>query len=72
MEYEIRFYYPKHEKNKLLQKLDNIEDIKKIGTFYEKTTQYNSPLPGNDFYAKEIDGRYRVELLRVKTVLNVC
>lgn len=38
MEYEIRFYYSKNKKNDILNKLDKINKIKNVGTFYEKTT----------------------------------
>lgn len=65
MEYEIRFYYAKKYKEDIINKLDKIDDIKKIGTFYEKTTQYNSTLDSNNFYSKEIDGRYRVRITKV-------
>lgn len=64
MEYEIRFYYSKKEKENIIKQIENIKDINKIGTFYEKTVQYNSTLDGNNFYSKEIDGRYRVRITR--------
>ena len=67
MEYEIRFYYSKREKENLLDKLNKIEKLKNMGTFYEKTTQYNSTLPENDFYSKEIDGRYRIRITKGDT-----
>ena len=59
-EYEVRFYYAKTHKKLILDKLDKIESLHRVGTFYEKTIQYNSRLSGNDFYSKEIDGRYRI------------
>ena len=68
MEYEIRFYYSKKDKESIINKLEKIDDIKKIGTFYEKTTQYNSTLEGNNFYSKEIDGRYRVRITKSDSV----
>lgn len=68
MEYEIRFYYSKNKKNDILNKLDKINKIKNVGTFYEKTTQYNPILPGNDFYSKEIDGRYRIRITKGENV----
>ena len=68
MEYEIRFYYSKNKKNDILNKLDKINKIKNVGTFYEKTTQYNSMLPGNDFYSKEIDVRYRIRITKGENV----
>lgn len=64
MEYEIRFYYAKPHKKLILDKLDKIESLHRVGTFYEKTIQYNSRLSGNDFYSKEIDGRYRIRITR--------
>ena len=68
MEYEIRFYYSKKDKESIINKLEKIDDIKNIGTFYEKTTQYNSTLEGNNFYSKEIDGRYRVRITKSDSV----
>ena len=68
MEYEIRFYYSKNEKKKIFDKLNKIHILKNIGTFYEKTTQYNSTLPDNDFYSKKIDGRYRIRITRGENI----
>ena len=64
MEYEVRFYFSKSEKENIINKLNNIKDLKCSGTFYEKTTQYNSSDSNNDFYSKSIDGRYRVRITK--------
>lgn len=64
MEYEIRFYFSKKDKEKILEKLKGLKDLHFHGKLYEKTTQYNSTLEGNDFYSKAIDGRYRVRVTR--------
>ena len=64
MEYEIRFYYSKEEKDNLISSLDKIDSLSCEGRVYEKTIQYNSTLEGNDFYNKVIDGRYRVRLTK--------
>lgn len=62
MEYEIRFYYSKEEKDNLIYILNSIDSLNCEGRVYEKTIQYNSTLEGNDFYSESIDGRYRVRL----------
>lgn len=64
MEYEIRFYYSKEEKDNLISILDKIYSLSCEGRVYEKTIQYNSTLKGNDFYSESIDGRYRVRLTK--------
>lgn len=64
MEYEIRFYFSKKKKDTIIEGLNKISDLQSRGRFYEKTTQYNSTLDGNNFYSKEIDGRYRVRITR--------
>lgn len=68
MEYEIRFYYSKEEKDNLISSLDKIDSLSCEGRVYEKTIQYNSTLKGNDFYNKNIDGRYRVRLTKSENV----
>ena len=68
MEYEIRFYYSKAEKDNLISILDKIDSLSCEGRVYEKTIQYNSTLEGNDFYKKNIDGRYRVRLTKGENV----
>lgn len=52
MEYEVRFYFSKSEKENIINKLNNIKDLKCGGTFYENTTQYNSSDSNNDFYSR--------------------
>lgn len=64
MEYEVRFYYSKQDKVNLINKLRQIDNVNESERLYEKTTQYNSQLQNNDFYSKEIDGRYRVRITR--------
>ena len=64
MEYEIRFYFSKKELNNLLDKLKNIKELKYSGRFYEKTIQYNTTDPNNDFYSKDIDGRFRLRITK--------
>lgn len=66
MEYEVRFYFSVSEKENIINKLNNIKNLKCSGTFYEKTTQYNSNDINNDFYSKNIDGRYRVRITKGK------
>lgn len=70
MEYEVRFYYSKKEYENIFNKLEKINILKNNGRNYEKTIQYNSTDPLNDFYSKEIDGRFRVRL--TKGVINTC
>ena len=67
MEYEIRFYYSKNKKDELLKTINGIDILKFEGRLYEKTTQYNSTLEGNDFYSKEIDGRFRIRITKGET-----
>ena len=64
MEYEIRFYFSKKELNEILNKLKEIKELKYSGRFYEKTIQYNTTDPNNDFYSKEIDGRFRLRITK--------
>ena len=68
MEYEIRFYYSKEEKDNLISSLDKIDSLSCEERVYEKTIQYNSTLEGNDFYSESIDGRYRVRLTKGENV----
>lgn len=60
MEIEIRYYFSKNSKDKILNKLNTFTELNYQGTFYEKTDQYNHPMKEYDFYSKEIDGRFRV------------
>ena len=53
MEYEIRFYYSKEEKDNLIYILNSIDSLNCEGRVYEKTIQYNSTLEGNDFYKRK-------------------
>lgn len=64
MEYEIRFYYSKDEKDNLISILNNVDNLNCEERVYEKTIQYNSTLKGNNFYSDSIDGRYRVRLTK--------
>ena len=64
MEYEVRFYYSLNEKENIINDLDNIIELKNKGTFYEKTSQYNTNDVNNDFYSKEIDGRFRIRITK--------
>lgn len=60
METEIRYYFSKNSKEKILNKLNMFDELKYQGTFYEKTDQYNHPMKKYDFYNKSIDGRFRI------------
>ena len=60
MEIEIRYYFSKNSKDKILNKLNTFNELNYQGTFYEKTDQYNHPMKEYNFYSKEIDGRFRV------------
>lgn len=60
MEIEIRYYFSKNSKDKILNKLNTFTELNYQGTFYEKTDQYNHPMKEYNFYSKEIDGRFRV------------
>lgn len=62
MEYEVRFYYPTEEKDKILQKLRRIENLNNSKRTYEKTIQYNHSDPRYNFYSKNIDGRLRLRI----------
>ena len=62
MEVEVRYYYSLNEESRLLEKLNTFEELNYLGKFYEKTIQYNHPMRENDFYSKEIDGRFRVRM----------
>ncbi len=62
MEYEVRFYYPTCEKEKILEQLKKNKSLT-IGTRkYEKTIQYDHPFEKMSFYKKEIDGRFRIRI----------
>ncbi len=68
MECEIRFYYPIDDKGKLINKLGNVSSLTYKGEYYEKTIQYNSTLENNNFYSKEIDGRFRIRITEGKNI----
>ena len=60
MEIEARFYYSEDSKEKIINKLNNIDELIYDDKYYEKTDQYNHPMKEFDFYDKKIDGRFRV------------
>ena len=60
MESEVRYYYSKKSKNKLIDYLKSFNSLNYKGRFYEKTSQYNHPMKKYDFYSKSIDGRFRI------------
>ena len=60
METEVRFYYSKDSKDKIIKYLENYKDLNYNGKFYECTDQYNHPMDEYNFYSSEIDGRFRV------------
>lgn len=60
MEIEIRYYFSKNSKDKILNKLNTFTELNYQATFYEKTDQYNHPMKKYNFYSKKIDGRFRV------------
>ena len=62
MEYEVRFYYPKEELNKLLENLQQEKSLNAGLRTYEKTIQFNHCDPRYDFYSKKIDGRFRLRV----------
>ena len=66
MEIEIRYYFSKNSKNKILNKLNTFNELNYYGTFYEKTDQYNHPMKEYNFYSKEIDGRFRIRITKGK------
>lgn len=71
MEYEVRYYYPKDSKDKIITKLSKIDNLISKGRFYEKTSQYNHPMKEYDFYDKKIDGRFRLRITKKKIFLYV-
>ena len=62
MEYEIRFYYGEIGIKKIINILDDIEELIKLDETYEKTIQYNHCDNKYDFYSKDIDGRFRYRI----------
>ena len=64
MEYEVRYYYSSEELERILTMVRRCTGIKEQPRCYEKTTQYDHPCAGMSFYTKEIDGRFRVRVMR--------
>lgn len=64
MEYEVRFYYPLSKKDELLKKLISYDNLIVGERKYEKTTQYDHPCIDNSFYSKNIDGRFRIRVIK--------
>ena len=62
MEYEVRYYYPKSDLDKINKKLENIKELNKENRLYEKTIKYDHPSSNLSFYSKEIDGRFRIRV----------
>ena len=60
METEVRFYYSKSSKEKIIEYLKKYDELEYKGRFYEITTQYNHPMKDYNFYSQEIDGRFRL------------
>ena len=76
METEIRYYFSKNSKDKILDKLNTFKELNYKGTFYEKTDQYNHPMQEFDFYDKKIDGNFKMydylekKITKYRTRLN--
>ena len=66
METEIRYYYSKESKSKIIDYLNSYSELLYKGEFYEITDQYNHPMKEYNFYQESIDGRFRVR----KTIGN--
>lgn len=64
MEYEVRFYYPISEKDKLLEQIQKIDSLTIGKRKYEKTVQYDHPCEKMSFYRKKIDGRFRIRVTK--------
>lgn len=64
MEYEVRFYYPISEKDKLLEQIQKNKSLTIGKRKYEKTVQYDHPCEKMSFYKKEIDGRFRIRVTK--------
>ena len=64
MEYEVRFYYPISEKDKLLEQIKKNKSLTIGKRKYEKTVQYDHPCEKMSFYRKEIDGRFRIRVTK--------
>lgn len=64
MEYEIRYYFNIEKFDKIINKLEHIEELSMVNRCYEKTIQFDHPCDDNSFYSKEIDGRFRVRVTK--------
>ena len=62
METEIRFYFNRGEKNKIIKKLNSISALKNNGLYFERTVQLDHPMKEETFYQDKIDGRFRIRL----------
>lgn len=66
VESEVRYYYSLSEEDKIVEFLKTMDDLNYKGKFYEKTIQYDHPVPEYSFYSKEIDARFRVRITENK------
>ncbi len=64
MEYEVRYYYPKKDLEKIINKLKGTEGLVVGERCYEKTSQFDHPSSDMSFYTKEIDGRFRIRITK--------
>ena len=64
MEYELRFYFSKKKLENILSKLKSIQELKMNERSYEKTLQYDHPNSNMSFYSKDIDGRFRIRVIK--------
>ena len=64
MEYEVRFYFNTNKKDEIINKLKEINDIIMKKRCYEKTSQFDNPNSDFSFYSKNIDGRFRVRVIK--------
>lgn len=64
MEYEIRFYYPIKDYEKIIQRFSKIQGLERGARCYEKTGQFDHPAEEYSFYTKEVDGRFRVRITK--------
>ncbi len=64
MEYEVRYYYPLKDIDKIKKKIENINNLTKSNRKYEKTSQFNHSDKNYNFYSKEVDGRFRIRITK--------
>jgi len=64
MEYEVRYYFSSAKLDDIILKLKNIKELQMNERSYEKTIQFDQPDKKNSFYSKEIDGRFRVRVIK--------